>query len=213
LTIPVLFLVLAATALPIEFRPLGEAQMSFEVDDVLDIVVNILGYLPVGLVLGAWGWLRAVLIAGVLSTGAETSQLVMMHRDPSLTDIVANLAGAALGALARARWRMHAPTLLLHRGTAVRAALLACVPVLYVWSMAGVPVNTRGATSPGTLEASWQLDTKGGQAVLDASGQGLVGTFRASRNRVRECEAQRPCLTARITSTLDARRPWALPGA
>src|SRR5262247_2957325 len=33
LTIPVLFLVLAATALPIEFRPLGEAQMGFEVDD------------------------------------------------------------------------------------------------------------------------------------------------------------------------------------
>ena len=183
LTLPVLFLVLAATALPIEFRPLGEAQMSFEVGDVLDIVANILGYVPVGLVLGAWGWLRAVLIAGVLSTVAETSQLVMMHRDPSLTDIVANLAGAALGALACARWRMRAPTLLLHRGTAVLAALLAGVPVLYVWSMAGVPANIRGATAPGTLEASWQLETKGGRAVLDASGHGLVGTFRAEPNQ------------------------------
>src|SRR5262245_32963796 len=183
LTMPVLFLVLAATALPIEFRPLGEAQMSFAVDDVLDIVANLLGYLPVGLVLGAWGWLRAVIIAGVLSTAAETSQLVMMHRDPSWTDIVANLAGAALGVLACARWRLRAPTLRLHRGTAVLAALLACAPVLYVRSMAGVPVNTRGATAPGTLEASWQLETKGGRAVLDASGHGLVGTFRAEPNQ------------------------------
>jgi hypothetical protein len=180
LTIPVLFLVLAATALPIEFRPLGEAQMGFEVDDVLDIVANIIGYLPVGLVLGAGGWLRAVIIAGVLSTVAETSQLVMMHRDPSWTDIMANLAGAALGALARAQWRMRPPTLRLHRGTAVLAALLACAPVLYVWSMAGVPVNTRGATAPGMLEASWQLDAKSGRMVLDTSGHGLVGTFRTA---------------------------------
>ena len=124
-----------------------------------------------------------MIIAGVLSTVAETSQLVMMHRDPSWTDIGANLAGAALGALACARWRLRAPTLRLHRGTAVLAALLALVPGLSVWSMAGVPVNSRGATAPGTLEASWQLDTKGGRAVLDASGHGLVGTFRAEPNR------------------------------
>ena len=180
LTMPVLFLVFAATALPIEFRPLGAAPMSFAVDDGLDLVANILGYLPVGLVLGGGGWLRAVLLAGVLSTVAETSQLVMMHRDPSLTDLVANLAGAALGALACVRWRLRAPTLRLHRGTAGLAALLACVPVLSVWSMAGVPVNTRGATSPGMLEASWQLDAKSGRVALDTSGRGLVGTFRAA---------------------------------
>ena len=180
LTMPVLFLVLAATALPIEFRPLSEAQMGFEVDDVLDIVANIIGYLPVGLVLGAWGWLRAVIIAGVLSTVAETGQLVMMHRDPSWTDIMANLAGAALGALACTRWRLRAPALQLHRGIAILAALLACALVLYAWSMAGVPVNTRGATSSGTLEASWQLDAKSGRVVLDTSGHGLVGTFRAA---------------------------------
>src|SRR5215468_3877312 len=121
LTMPVLCLVLAATALPIEFRPLGEAQMSFAVDDVLDIVANIIGYLPVGLVLGAWGWLRAVIIAGVLSTVAETSQLVMMHRDPSWTDIMANLAGAALGALARA----HPPASQRDRGPRGAAGVCA----------------------------------------------------------------------------------------
>ena len=99
---PVIFLVLAATAIPIEFRPLGEASMSFELDDVPDIVANIVGYLPVGIVLGGLGLPEAVFIAGLISTFAETSRLVMIHRDPTFTDIVSNLR-AALGALASAR--------------------------------------------------------------------------------------------------------------
>jgi VanZ family protein len=178
LTVPVIFLVLAATAIPIEFRPLGEAPMSFEFDDVPDIVENIVGYLPVGLVLGGLGLLRAVFIASLISTFAETSQLVMIHRDPSLTDIVSNLAGAALGALANARWRIRSPALQLNRWKAVLAAVLAFALVLHVQSMAGDPVNTRGATSPGTLEAHWKLDESGGRVALDSSGHALIGKFR-----------------------------------
>jgi VanZ family protein len=178
LLVPVIFLVLAATAMPIELRPLGEVPMSFEFHDVGDIVENIVGYLPVGIVLGGLGLLKAVFIAGLLSTFAETSQLVMMHRDPAFTDIVSNLAGATLGTLASARWRMRSPALQIDRWKAVLAVVLAFALVLYVWSMAGDPVNTRGATSPGTLEAHWKLDESGGRAALDASGHALVGKFR-----------------------------------
>ena len=184
LIVPVIFLVLAATAIPIEFRPLGEVPMSFEFADVPDIVENIVGYLPVGIVLGGLGLLRAVFIAGLISTFAETSQLVMMHRDPAFTDIVSNLAGAALGALASARWRIRSPALQIDRWKAVLAAVLAFALVLCVRSMAGDPVNTRGATSPGTLEAHWKLDESGGRAALDASGHGLIGRFRKAPIRV-----------------------------
>jgi hypothetical protein len=184
LTVPVIFLVLAATAMPIEFRPLGKVPMSFGFDDVPDIVANIVGYLPVGIVLGELGLLRTLCIASLLSTFAETSQLVMMHRDPSFADIVANLAGAALGALASMRWRMRAPVLQIDREKAVLAAVLAFTLVLYVRSLAGDSVNTRGVTSPGTLEAHWKLDESGGRIALDASGHALVGTFRKAPRRV-----------------------------
>lgn len=184
LTIPVLFLVLAATAIPIEFRPLGEAPMSFEFNDIPDIVENIVGYLPVGIVLGGLGLLRAVCIASLISMCAETSQLVMMHRDPALADIVSNLVGAALGVLASGLWRRRSPTLQIDRWKAVLAAMLACALVLYIWSMAGDPVNTRGATSPGTLEAHWKLDEGSGRAVLDSSGHELLGKFHKVPRRI-----------------------------
>src|SRR5215813_3860723 len=98
LTVPVIFLVLAATAIPIELRPLSAAKPSFSSDDFLDIAANILGYVPVGIVLGELGLFRAVAVAGLISAFAETGQLVMMHRDPSLIDVVSNVIGALLGA-------------------------------------------------------------------------------------------------------------------
>ncbi len=64
---PVIFLVLAATAIPIEFRALGEVKPSFAVDDLSDIVANIIGYLPVGIVLGRLGLLRSVVAADDLA--------------------------------------------------------------------------------------------------------------------------------------------------
>ncbi len=184
LAVPVIFLILAATAIPIEFRSLGEAQMVFEVSDVPDIVANVIGYIPLGIVLGELGLLRAVFIAGLISTFAETGQLALMHRDPSFTDIVSNVAGAALGSLASARWRIRSPALPINRWTGALAVLLSFVLVLYVRSLGGEPVNTRGATTPGTLEADWRFAQEGGRAVLDSSGHALVGKFRAEPKRV-----------------------------
>jgi hypothetical protein len=50
--------------------------------------------------------------------------------------------------------------------------------------MGGDPVNTRGVTSPGTLEADWRLDEDGGRTARDSSGHGLVGTFRREPRRM-----------------------------
>lgn len=184
LRVPVLFLVLATTALPIELRALGEVSLSFSFNDVPDIVANVIGYLPVGLVLAEHGLLRAVCLAGLLSAGAELSQLVLLHRDPSLTDILSNGAGATLGLLASRSWRMRSPTLRLSPCRAVLAVLLAGGLVLYVWATSGDPVSARGATLPGTLEAAWKLDESSGLAALDASGHHLGGTFRRAPQRL-----------------------------
>jgi Concanavalin A-like lectin/glucanases superfamily/VanZ like family len=179
---PVIFLVLAATAIPIEFRAPGEVKPTFSFGDLSDIVGNIIAYLPVGIVLGRLGLLRSFFIAGLLSTFAETSQLIMMHRDPSFTDLLSNVIGAILGAFASARWRIYSPVAPLNRWTAVLAVLLAFVLFLHVRVSSGI--NSRGATSLGTLEAHWMLDEGGGRTVVDSSEHELTGKFRKSPKRM-----------------------------
>ena len=93
---PVITMVLAATAVPIEFRPLGDATLRFGLD-VPDILANVAGYVPVGIVLGGSGALRAIVAAACVATAAEASQIVMMHREPSLIDVATNVLGAILG--------------------------------------------------------------------------------------------------------------------
>src|SRR5262245_144659 len=92
---PVVLLILAATAVPVEMRELGHRTMDFMLDPV-DFVVNVAGFVPLGLVLAASGLLRAVVAGALISTIVEVSQMVMMHRDPSVMDILANTVGAAL---------------------------------------------------------------------------------------------------------------------
>ena len=133
LTAPVIFLVLAATAIPIELRPLKEAELSFSVDDVSDIIANIIGYLPVGIVLGGLGNWRAVFIAGLISMFAETSQLFILHRDPSIVDVGSNIVGATLGSSVSARWNIRSLVFRVTRSKAVLAILLALLLVAGVW--------------------------------------------------------------------------------
>jgi VanZ family protein len=98
LRVPVLLLVLAATAVPIELRPPAHATLNFPIDTA-DFLANIAGYVPVGIVLGEIGALQAIIVAALMSTFAETSQLVMMYRDPTVVDVVANVIGAIWGQL------------------------------------------------------------------------------------------------------------------
>src|SRR5262245_49314346 len=180
---PVLLLVLAATAVPVELRDFAHhAALSFEIYPA-DLVENILGYVPVGLVLAGLGWLRAVGAAAIISTAAEVGQIGMMHRDPSAVDILANTVGAALGAGLYARWKIPPLELALNRWTGLGATSAACAIVLW-FLIPVVPINVRGYISPGALEAQWKLDEPAGATAQGLSGHGLSGRFHNSPRRV-----------------------------
>jgi VanZ family protein len=171
---PVFTLVLAATAIPIELRPLGSAGIDFGVG-FWDVLANIAGYFPVGIVLGEFGLARAILSAGLLSAFAESIQLVLMHRTPSAIDVVTNLTGATLGAFVCSRCRICSPALIVNRFRATVALGLAVMICLGLWVDEGPSPNNRGVTVPGILEADWKFDEGIGGGVGDSSGHGLSG--------------------------------------
>ena len=181
---PVIMMVLAATAIPIELRPLSLATVDFSSNDWSDIVENIAGYVPVGIVLGGLGPLRSVIAAALISMFAETSQFMMTHRDPSAIDVASNVVGAILGAVISARWRIRSAWFPVNTPTALIAAAMALCVLLVVWSNSGAPFNTRGATSQGTLEAYWKFDDNGSYDAMDSSGHGRHGRFHKQAKHV-----------------------------
>ena len=187
---PVITIILAATAIPIELRPLGRVALSFRIweSDVValvsDVVMNVAAYVPVGIVLAGFGQWWAVLVATAIATFGEGAQFVMMHRDPSAIDIASDVIGATLGAIASTRWRIQSTALRLTRWRALIAATLAILLVLGVWATSGYVPNARGAASPGTLEAHWKLDERRGRVAFDSSGHGLDGMFRHEPKRI-----------------------------
>ena len=76
-----------------------------------DAVLNVVGYVPLGLLFGVWGWLwgdarrgwrRAavwVLAVAAVSATLETLQFVIPVRHPSSTDLVLNTLGGGIGLL------------------------------------------------------------------------------------------------------------------
>jgi hypothetical protein len=145
---------------------------------VSDVVANIMGYFPVGIVLGELGLLRAVTTAAVMSSVAESSQLAMLHRHCSPIDFASNVIGALLGAVVSAHWRIGVPSFRINTSKALVAAASAFTLILLVWTAAGPPPSARGATSPGTLEAYWKLDETSGRVARDSSGHRVNGRFR-----------------------------------
>ena len=180
---PVIIMVLAATAIPVELLPQGHNTIDVGIKTA-DALANILGYLPVGIVLGELGLLRAIIVAALMAILAESSQLVMMHRDPSVIDVASNVIGALLGVTIRAVWKIRSPGLTINNWTALTAAALAVTLVLGVWATSSAAVNTRGATQAGTLEAHWTFDESGGRAIMDSSGHDLRGRFSQAPARV-----------------------------
>ncbi|HSJ14773.1 MAG TPA: VanZ family protein [Longimicrobiales bacterium] len=68
---------------------------------VADALLNVVMFVPVGMLLGSvLGSVPAVALAGLLSGLIETAQLAIPGRDPSLGDVLFNTIGAAAGVVA-----------------------------------------------------------------------------------------------------------------
>lgn len=99
---------------------------------VVDVVLNVLLFIPLGLGLGMAG-IRpraAILIAALTTLTVELLQLgIVAGRDASLSDLVTNTLGAAIGIVLARRWRdVVLPTPGIGAGlTAVWAALVLVV--------------------------------------------------------------------------------------
>lgn len=86
--------IVAATAIPIELRgPVWwDARLSFP-----DIVANLLLYVPFGLAFRRQSLRAALVVAVLLSTTIEISQIWSIGRHASLIDLATNATGAVLG--------------------------------------------------------------------------------------------------------------------
>jgi glycopeptide antibiotics resistance protein len=177
LRIPIIVMVLAAIAVPIELRPLGRAVFSFDFD-ALDCFSNVAGFVPVGIVLGESGLLRGVILAAMMSIFAETGQLIMMHRDPSVMDVIANTVGASLGVVIARHWQLRSLSFKAGRATSLLAVALSIVIIWGAGATSSHAINDRGVTSPGDLEASWKFDEMAHRVASDSSGHDLYGSFR-----------------------------------
>ena len=119
---------------------------------VADILLNVALFLPLGLALSADGWrpLRALTLGAAFSLAIEIAQFAIPGRDPSLSDVLSNTLGTALGIglvrSARVWWR---PGPRLANALAIAAAVAA----------AGVLVSTGALFAPSfpedTYYAGW----------------------------------------------------------
>jgi hypothetical protein len=76
---------------------------------LLDVLLNILLFIPLGAGLRLLGrsWRQVTLLGAALSFAIETAQyFAISGRDASLGDLLTNTAGAALGAMLAASWRV-----------------------------------------------------------------------------------------------------------
>jgi len=178
---PVILLVLAATAVPIELRAPGRLGFSIQPVDVLS---NVAGYIPVGLVLCELGPLTAILAAATVAIAAEAAQFFMVYRDPSPVDVVANVIGAGIGTIICTRWRLGTLRVRPGKREAFAAAATALAVAIAIVTAAGGPINPRGSSEQGTIEGHWRFDEREGRIAGDSSGHGLSGTLRGDPVRV-----------------------------
>jgi hypothetical protein len=92
----------------------------------LDIALNILLFVPLGIALSLWvSRFKSLVIAAGVSVLIELAQLhLIVGRDASLRDVITNTTGAALGIVLVASWRR---VVLPNPETALRLAVLAGV--------------------------------------------------------------------------------------
>ena len=204
LELPLIVLVLAFTAAPIDLWPLWYVPSNlprfFVVQfDLTDIVGNVLLYLPFGLLFAHRGARTTVALAAGISLLAEACQLFTRSRSSGLTDVVANVLGAIVGLAITWRWkpdwRIRPPQLAIGRVGAAIAGVLALgyvalganvAPTLVedafkqvaqTLRLLWLDVNPRGSTAMGQLEGRWTFEDHPGAVAVDVSGNGLQGKF------------------------------------
>jgi hypothetical protein len=201
LEIPVLLLVLGFTAVPagLQLPNAEDLAAGFNVFPSglhgPDMLANVVGYVPVGVVLGGRGAWRAFGIATGVSLFAETVQLFSVGRAPSFLDLLMNVGGTAIGVALRHKWKRESVSVGIgKRNGSVAAAMAlayfgfgawvtprllenAVVTFLKAQSVSWVTVNAAGATSPGRLEAHWEFDDQHDNVVGDSSGNALHGAL------------------------------------
>ena len=84
------------------FDPAGRGRLQQRGDAASDIVLNVIAFMPLGVIAALrWGrrWMTLAIVgAAALSTGIELAQYIeATGRFSSATDVVTNTAGAALG--------------------------------------------------------------------------------------------------------------------
>lgn len=195
LEIPVIAGVVGFTAIPLALEPFnsGDLAQVLSIGSASDIVTNVLGYVPLGIVLAWRGPWRAIALAAVLSAAAETIQFFSPFRSPSVADFVTNVLGAALGVVLAMRWgrpRFFLPVTTLCAASAAALALagVAAGPllapralqrtldqVIYAPRVAlgQIATNPDGVKAPGRLEAHWSFDHDNAARISDASGERL----------------------------------------
>jgi hypothetical protein len=178
---PVLIMILAATAIPLAFRAPQQPELLPSSIDVYDILTNIAGFVPLGIVLAALGPLPAVMAAALLSLFAEATQAVMVYRSPSLTDVATNVLGALLGVIVAARYNIK-PQITATTWMGAVAAALSLLLILGVWKLSGDRTTTTSGTA--TLEAYWTFDESARRIAVDSSGHDLNGEYNNEPKKV-----------------------------
>ena len=201
LRFPVLVLVIACTAVPAELRyPSAAAFEEFFTPFLADVIANIVGFIPVGIVLANRGSWSAVALATAVSLFVEVSQVFADGRSPSVIDVATNVVGAAIGVVLWRRLRLELHPIRVSKAVALVAALLV---VAYVGIGHGITpadvehaiylrtvtnpsmlVNDRGTTSAGRLEARWSFDRSDRETASADSRNGPHGTFVNAPKRV-----------------------------
>jgi glycopeptide antibiotics resistance protein len=96
-------LILAATAVPFKVRHVTWNNLYLKLN-LSDIALNVLFYVPFGIVFAWRGMGRTVLVAFAVSVVAEAMQFFSANRFPGPMDVVCNVAGAIVGVPIGWRW-------------------------------------------------------------------------------------------------------------
>jgi hypothetical protein len=114
----------------------------------VDVTLNVLLFIPVGagLALAGARWRRALAIVALTTLGIETLQLVAIAgRDASLSDLLTNCSGGAIGFALGRSWRsLVFPDRALARGL----ALVACVAWLAALAFGGFAMSVSLPRAP-----------------------------------------------------------------